>query len=154
MKRVFLMVAAAAALSLTSCNESATAQIDEANLNAAADRDAVEASYPVMTFDTPVYDFGTVSEGTVVEKEYTFTNTGDSDLIIVNASATCGCTVPTWTKEPVAPGETGSLLVKFDTSGKPDAQSKAVSITTNTKSGQEVITIKGFVAGKSSMPNA
>ncbi len=154
MKKIILMVAAVAALSISSCNETATAKVDEANLSAAADRESIEASYPVMTFDTPNYDFGTVPMGTVVEKEYTFTNTGDSDLVIVNAKSTCGCTVPTWTKKPIAPGETGSLLVKFNTSGKPDAQSKAVTITTNTESGQEIITIKGFVAGESSTPNA
>ena len=148
------MVAAIAAISLTSCNESASAKIDEANLTAAANRESVEQAYPVMTFSEPEYDFGTVTEGTVVEKEYTFTNTGDSPLIIVDAKGSCGCTVPTWTKKPVAPGEEGTVLVKFNTSGKPDAQSKAVTITTNTEAGQEVIVIKGFVTGKTSAPNA
>lgn len=154
MKKIVLMFAAIAAISLTSCNESASAKIDEANLTAAANRESVEAAYPVMTFEEPEYDFGTVTEGTVVEKEYTFKNTGDSDLVIVNAKGSCGCTVPTWTKEPVAPGEEGTMLVKFNTSGKPNAQSKAVTITTNTEKGQEIITIKGFVTGKTSAPNA
>jgi len=154
MKKIVLLFVAVAATSLTSCNESASAKIDEANLTAAANRESVEAEYPVMTFNEPEYDFGTVSEGTVVEKEYTFKNTGDSDLVIVNAKGSCGCTVPTWTKKPVAPGEEGTVLVKFNTSGKPDAQSKAVTSTTNTEAGQEVIIIKGFVTGKSSAPNA
>ena len=154
MKKIVLLFAAVAAISLASCNEKASAKIDEANLTAAADRESVEANYPLMTFETPEYDFGTVTEGTVVEKEYTFTNTGDSDLVVVNAKSTCGCTVPTWTKKPVAPGEEGTLLVKFNTSGKPNAQSKAITITTNTEAGTEVIVIKGFVAGKNSTPNA
>lgn len=155
MKKIVLIFAAVAAISLTSCNEKASAKIDEANLTAAADRESVKADYPIMTFAEPEYDFGTVSEGTVVEKEYTFTNTGKAPLIIVNAKGSCGCTVPTWTKEAVAPGENGTVLVKFNTAGKPDAQSKAVTIKTNTESGQEVITIKGFVSGKSgATPNA
>ncbi|SCX89101.1 Protein of unknown function [Nonlabens sp. Hel1_33_55] len=154
MKKIVLLFAAVAAVSLTSCNESASAKIDEANLTAAANRESVEANYPVMSFDESEYDFGTVNEGTVVEKEYKFKNTGTSPLIIVNAKGSCGCTVPTWTKEPVAPGEEGSLLVKFNTSGKPNAQSKSVTITTNTEAGTEVIVIKGFVTGKSSAPNA
>lgn len=155
MKKIVLMFAAVAALALTGCNENATAKIDEANLTAAAEREAVKADYPVMTFVEPEYDFGTVTEGTVVEKTFTYKNTGVSPLIIVNAKASCGCTVPTWTKEPVAPGAEGSLLVKFNTSGKPDAQSKTVTITTNTESGQENIVIKGFVTAKSgSTPNA
>ncbi len=177
MKKIVLLFAAVAALSLTSCNETASAKIDEANLTAAADREAVREDFPIMTFDEanltaaadreavkqdfPImtfeeseYDFGTVNEGTVVEKEYTFTNTGKSPLIIVDAKGSCGCTVPTWTKEPVAPGAEGTMLVKFNTSGKPDAQSKTVTIKTNTEAGQELIIIKGFVTGKSSTPNA
>ncbi|AZQ43738.1 DUF1573 domain-containing protein [Nonlabens ponticola] len=156
MKRLVLIVAAATATLFTSCNESASAKIDEANLTAAAQRDAVKQDYPEMTFDETSYDFGTVTEGTVVEHEYTFTNTGSSPLVIVNAKGSCGCTVPTWTKEPVAPGEKGMMLVKFNTSGKPDAQTKTVTIKTNTKSGQESITINGFVTprGQAATPNA
>jgi hypothetical protein len=156
MKKLVLIMTAAVAMAVTSCNESASAKIDEANLTAAAERDAVKQDYPVMTFEEPEYDFGTVSEGTVVEHEYVFKNTGSAALVIVNAKGSCGCTVPTWTKEPVQPGDEGTMLVKFNTSGKPDAQTKTVTIKTNTESGQETIRIKGFVTGKGSTgtPNA
>lgn len=156
MKKVFLMVAVAAALGLTSCNEKATATIEEANLTAAAETKEAAQNYPVMTFSMDEYDFGTVDEGTVVEHEFTFTNTGKAPLIVVNAKSSCGCTVPTWSKEPIAPGESGSMMVKFNTNGKPNAQTKAITVTANTEKGTESVRIKGFVTpkAKAAVPNA
>jgi hypothetical protein len=156
MKKVFLMVAVAATLALTSCNEKATATIDEANLTAAAASKEASQDYPVMSFSTEEYDFGTVNEGMVVEHEFTFTNTGKAPLIVVNAKSSCGCTVPTWSKEPIAPGEQGSMMVKFNTNGKPNAQTKAITVTANTEKGTESVRIKGFVTpkAKAAVPNA
>jgi hypothetical protein len=157
MKKLVLMVAVAATMALTSCNEKAeSATIDQANLTAAAASKEVAGDYPVMTFTETEFDFGTVEEGTVVEHEYKFTNTGNAPLIVVNAKASCGCTVPTWSKEPIAPGGEGMMLVKFNTNGKPNAQNKTVTITANTESGKESIRIKGFVTPKATAaaPNA
>ncbi len=148
MKKLILMVAAVATVALTSCNEKATAKIDDANLAQVAQNEQKLGDFPVMTFDEVIYDFGTVPEGTEVVKEFKFKNTGKSALIVVNAKATCGCTVPTWTREPVQPGAEGSLLVKFNTSGKPNAQTKTVTIKANTESGTESVTIKGNVTPK------
>lgn len=148
MKKILLMVAVAATLGLTSCNEKAAAKIDEANLAAVVQNEQNIGDFPVMTFDQPIHDFGTVAEGTEVVHEFKFKNTGKAALVVVNATATCGCTVPTWTKEPIAPGGEGSLLVKFNTSGKPNAQSKTVTIKANTESGTETVTIKGNVTAK------
>jgi hypothetical protein len=148
MKKMILMVAAAATMALTSCNEKATAKIDDANLAAVAQNEQTIGDFPIMTFAEPIHDFGTVAEGTEVVQEFKFKNTGKAALIVVNASATCGCTVPTWTKEPIAPGAEGSLLVKFNTSGKPNAQTKTVTIKANTESGTETVTIKGNVTPK------
>lgn len=156
MKKLILMVAAIATITLTSCNEKASAKIDEANLTAAAERESVVGDFPVMTFAQSEFDFGTVDEGTVVEHEYKFTNTGNAPLIVVSAKGSCGCTVPTWSKEPLAPGEEGSMLVKFNTNGKPNNQTKTVTIKANTESGTESIRIKGFVTpkAKAASPNA
>ncbi len=156
MKKLILMVAAIATITLTSCNEKASAKIDEANLTAAAERESVVGDFPVMTFAESEFDFGTVDEGTVVEHEYKFTNTGNAPLIVVSAKGSCGCTVPTWSKEPLAPGEEGSMLVKFNTNGKPNNQTKTVTIKANTESGTESIRIKGFVTpkAKAASPNA
>ena len=58
-----------------------------------------------------------------------FKNTGKTPLVISNAKGSCGCTVPEWPKEPVAPGATAELLVKFNSKGKPNQQQKTVTIT-------------------------
>ncbi len=149
MKKIVLMVAAAATMALTSCNEKAeAAKIDESNLTAAAADKEAEADFPVMTFEETEYDFGTVDEGEVVEHTFKFKNTGKAPLIVVNAKSSCGCTVPTWTKDPIAPGEEGSMQVKFNTNGKPNAQTKSITVTANTEKGTESVRIKGMVTPK------
>lgn len=148
MKKIVLLFAAVATMALTSCNEKATAKIDDANLAQIADQEKVAGDYPVMTFEEKEFDFGTVAEGTEVSHEFKFKNTGKAPLIVVNAKGSCGCTIPTWSKDPIAPGAEGTMLVKFNSTGKPNAQSKNVTITANTEAGTEVITIKGFVTPK------
>jgi len=101
-----------------------------------------------MSFSETEHDFGTINEGDVVEHTFTFTNTGKAPLVIVTAKGSCGCTVPEWTKEPVAPGATGSMLVKFNSNGKPNAQNKQVTITANTEGGKEILKIKAMVTPK------
>ncbi|MEZ5029990.1 MAG: DUF1573 domain-containing protein [Saprospiraceae bacterium] len=111
---------------------------------------AAEAEVPSgpttqMTFQTDEYDFGKVKSGVSVTHEYQFTNTGQEDLIIANAKGSCGCTVPQWPKEPIAPGKTGIIKVVFDSKGKSGPQSKRVTITANTNPPQTFLTIKGEV---------
>lgn len=98
-----------------------------------------------MTFKTDEYDFGKVKSGASVTHEYEFTNTGQENLIIANAKGSCGCTVPQWPKEPIAPGKTGVIKVVFDSKGKSGPQSKRVTITANTNPPQTFLTIKGEV---------
>lgn len=148
MKKIILMVAAVATMALTSCNEKAAAQIEDGNLAAVAQNEQSIGDFPVMTFEESMYDFGTVDEGTEVVKEFKFKNTGKSPLIVVSAKGSCGCTVPTFSKDPIAPGAEGTMLVKFNTSGKPNAQTKTVTIKANTESGTETLTIKGNVTPK------
>lgn len=101
-----------------------------------------------MTFSESEFDFGTVDEGEKVEHIYKFTNDGDEPLTISNAKGSCGCTVPEWPKEPIAPGESGEILVSFDTKNKPNKQTKTVTITANTEPAQTFLKITGFVNGK------
>lgn len=103
---------------------------------------------PEISFDKEEFDFGTVKEGEVVETTFVVTNTGKSDLVITHAQASCGCTVPEWTKDPIAPGETGNIKVSFNTSGRTNKQSKSVTLTTNTEKGREIIKISGMVTPK------
>jgi len=101
---------------------------------------------PIMSFDKTLHDFGTVQEGETVETIFTFTNSGKSDLIIVDARGSCGCTVPEYPKNtPIPPGESGKIRVSFDSSNKPNMQQKTVTISANTDSGRETIRIKALV---------
>lgn len=107
-----------------------------------------DGKYPAMTFNKKEHDFGVINEGDKVETTFTFTNTGEADLIIANASGSCGCTVPEFPKEPIKPGKTGKMKVSFDSNGKPGMQQKSVNITANTASGKDVLTIKANVTPK------
>ena len=131
----------------TSCKENAAEKVSEVKVAEAADRDAKSENFPVITFAETEFDFGTIDQGTKVEHVFKFTNTGDAPLVIVNAKSSCGCTVPSYPKEPVAPGDTAELLVKFNGSGK-NQVSKTVTITANTAAGKETIKIKAFVNPK------
>lgn len=147
MKKSIFILAAAALVSFTSCKDNAADKVGEENVAAAAERDASSSKVPVMTFAEGEFDFGTIDQGTPQEHIFKFTNTGEADLIIVDAKSSCGCTVPEFTKDPVAPGETGELLVKFNGSGK-NQVSKTVTITANTAAGKETVKIKAFVTPK------
>ena len=98
-----------------------------------------------MEFDNPVYEFGAVLEGSQVEHVFKFTNTGKIPLVISDSKTTCGCTVPKYPKEPIAPGESGEVSVKFNTSGKKNDQNKPVSLIANTYPARTIIYMKGFV---------
>lgn len=145
MKKLLLGLIAVSTLSLTSCKKDAADKVKEENVELASKRDAQEVVYPTLDFDKKTHDFGTIDEGDVVEETFTFTNNGKAPLVITSARGSCGCTVPTWTKEPVAPGETGEMLVKFNSRGKRNQQNKTVTITANTESGKETLQIKTFV---------
>lgn len=111
---------------------------------------AAETAEPVgptteLTFDSYEHDFGSVTAGEEVEHTFTFTNTGENDLIISNAKGSCGCTVPYYPKEPIAPGEAGEIKVKYNSKGKSGVQRKNVTITANTDPGKTVLNIQADV---------
>ncbi|MCD9585353.1 DUF1573 domain-containing protein [Tenacibaculum maritimum] len=157
MKKVFIAVVTLALSSvMISCgNNNATSKVKKENVLNAEKRDNdISKGAPAIKFDRTVHDFGTVNEGEIVETSFTITNSGNSNLVITNAQATCGCTVPVWPKEAIAPGKTGEIKVKFNTSGKPNKQSKSVTLHTNTAQGREVVKITGMVTPKNKKPNA
>ncbi len=135
---------------MTSCaDNSATTKINTSNLEKAKTRDAeIKKGVATLTLDKKEYDFGVVDEGYLVETVFKVTNSGNTDLVITNATGSCGCTVPTWPKAPIKPGETGDIMVKFNTNGRPNRQTKTVTLSTNTASGREILTIKGSVTPK------
>lgn len=88
--------------------------------------------YPVFSVAETSYDFDTIHAGEVVTHAFRFRNTGSKPLIIRSATSTCGCTVPTFPRQPVRPGEEGVLKVVFNSAGKSGNQVKPVFITANT----------------------
>ncbi len=153
MKKSILIVAIFSAFVFTSCKENAADKVSEEKVVEAAERDANSGKYPVISFEEKEFDFGTIDNGTNVEHVFKFTNTGEVPLVIVDAKSSCGCTVPSYPKHPVAPGEQGELLVKFNGTGK-NQVSKTVIITANTEAGKETIKIKAFVNPKDAAAGA
>ena len=92
------------------------------------------------------HDFGNVNEGEMAKTVFTFTNTSENDLYIVDARGSCGCTVPKYPKNvAIKPGETGEIEVNFDTTGRPNLQQKMVKVSANTSTGGEMLRIQAFV---------
>lgn len=110
-----------------------------------------KAGGPEMTFETEVIDYGTIEQGADGVREFKFTNTGNEPLIISNARGSCGCTVPTWPKEPIKPGESSVIKVKYDTK-RIGTINKSVTITSNAKEPTKVIRIKGTVIAPKTSP--
>ena len=102
-----------------------------------------------VEFETQTHDFGTVPEGEKVQYVYKFKNTGNEPLVISNAKGSCGCTVPSWPREPIPVGGDGEILVEFDTKGKGKVggqkQTKRVTVTANTNPANSYLTITGTV---------
>jgi|SRR5690606_4489866 hypothetical protein len=98
-----------------------------------------------IAFDHTEYDFGTITEGDKVTHTYTFTNTGKHPLVIVKTKASCGCTVPSFSKEPVLPGEKGSISVLFNSTKRVGHQQKSVMIYSNAQSEAISVSFKAHV---------
>ena len=125
-------------------------KIKEANVISTKERLENSEDFPVIEFDKNNHDFGEISEGDIAETEFVFTNIGESDLIISDASGSCGCTVPDYPKNtPIKPGESGKIVVKFDSNNRPGLQRKAVTLITNTAKGKQILNIKSIVIPKS-----
>lgn len=105
----------------------------------------------VMEFETMTVDYGTIAQGSEPFRLFKFTNTGNAPLVIKNAKGSCGCTVPTYPKEPILPGETGEIKVRYDTN-RVGPFTKRVTLTTNSVEETVVLTIKGLVEKKAEEP--
>ena len=104
-----------------------------------------EQGMPSFNFKKEEHDFGILIDGEKVTYSFLFTNSGDAPLIISNAKGSCGCTVPNYPKEPIAPGATASIDVTFDSKGRTGKQSKVVTLTANTNPNRKVIRINSEV---------
>jgi hypothetical protein len=113
---------------------------------------ATQKKQPTYTTSAQIidttYHFGKVKEGDVVEFSYRFKNTGTKPLVIEQAAASCGCTVPEKPEHPIAPGEMGYIKVKFNSQGRPGEAQKTISVTSNARPDFPILYLKGTVIGK------
>ena len=132
-----------------SCDNNPTKKINQQNLLETEKRLEQESVLPILKFDFDTYDFGQVNDGEIVEVDYTFKNTGESNLIIYDASASGGCPGPEYPKDrEIKPGESGVIKARFDSSGQTGKQVKSITLTTNTENSKKIIRMSGFVINK------
>jgi hypothetical protein len=143
MRRFFLSIACI--IVLTACNNQKAVESTADSKQSSEITEPDTADAPAFKFEKEVYDFGKITDGDVVTYDFKFKNIGNSPLIISSATATCGCTVPDYPKEPVAPGAEGVIRVVFNSAGKPGMQNKVVSITANTIPSLTELNILGMV---------
>lgn len=113
-----------------------------------------EMTGPTMTFESLIVDFGEIEQHSDPWRVAKFTNTGSEPLVIKSARGSCGCTVPDWTKEPIMPGESSEMKIRYDTKrlGKIN---KTVTINTNAGDESIVLKVQGNISkGKDSVPAA
>ena len=103
-----------------------------------------------IQFDKTSHDFGNINNGEKQQTTFKYTNTGDNPLIITDIKTTCGCTVPSWEKSPLEPGKSAEFTVSFDGKGA-NKITKSVTVTSNTKKGQDVVRISAFIINPNSV---
>lgn len=106
---------------------------------------------PTMAFDKTEIDYGTIQQNSDPLRKFKFKNTGTEPLVIKSAQGSCGCTVPSYKKEPVMPGESSEIEVRYATD-RIGAFTKTVTLTTNEGDQPRVLTIKGNVLEKKTEP--
>ncbi len=106
---------------------------------------APKADVAVAVFETQNYDFGKIKQGVPATHEFTFTNKSKVTMVITNVQASCGCTTPDWTKDPIPPGGTGFVKATYNAAGI-GAFDKSVTVMANVESGVTVLRIHGEVA--------
>jgi hypothetical protein len=149
-------------LLLTSCGNDPFSKVESEKVDASSKSDAglplledYVSENPVglaaeMTFDKTFHDFGTINNGAAQETMFSYKNTGDSPLVVTDIKSTCGCTIPSWSKEALSPGESSQFTVKFNGKGS-NKVSKSVTVFANTKKGKEIVTISAFINNSNSV---
>jgi len=135
-----------------SCNSTSNKQEEElpadivSNPNTASGQFDL-SSLPVLKFEEREHDFGKLLQGETVSFNFKFKNAGKSDLIIAEVSTSCGCTVPSYPKAPIKPGEEGIIKVAFSSKDQKGFQSKNILVVSNTQPNTTVLRIKAQVVG-------
>ncbi|OSZ79623.1 hypothetical protein CAP35_08950 [Chitinophagaceae bacterium IBVUCB1] len=157
MKQLLLI---AAITTLCACKENSgntDGKLSADLVNNPASAEGVDAKtlseLPTMDFTDTMHNFGNMKEGEVVTYDFEFKNNGKKPLIISSANGSCGCTAPDYPHDPIKPGETGIIKVKFNSAGKPNHQEKSVTISTNSARGTHMLYIKADVEAGEKDPN-
>lgn len=127
------------------------AQQTKAPVTATAEKQAENVPGPEITFEAELVDYGTIKQGSDPYRYFNFSNTGDAPLVITHAKGSCGCTVPTYPKDPILPGETGQIKVRYDTN-RVGPFTKRITLTLQDVQEKKVLTIKGKVEKKAAEP--
>jgi hypothetical protein len=145
MKKIFLL----AMLTIIGVSTSNAQEIKKAKAPADAKVAVPKIEGAGMVFETETIDYGTIPADSDGTRKFVFTNNGNKPLIISNTQGSCGCTVPTTPKEPIAPGAKGEIGVHYATDRAGQAFTKTVTVTSNAE-GQpsKVLTIKGTVLAR------
>lgn len=133
MNRLILALFFAASLGLAACKNKQSTTQGEAE---------VPGQVPVMTFAEQEVNLGKMTEGDTLRHQFKFTNTGKGPLTISSAVASCGCTVPSYPKEPVAPGQGGTIDVLFNSKNKTGMNTKTITVYANTRPDMNTLTFK------------
>ncbi|SFA87713.1 Protein of unknown function [Flavobacterium swingsii] len=165
-KNIMTFIAVASLLATVSCKkkeENTSIVLDANNMITSpqypAEQTVIEpkktmkpGEYPKIEIENSDFDFGDITQGDKVSHVFKFKNTGKSDLVILDAHASCGCTVPEWTKTPIKSGESGEVNIIFNSEGKIGKQEKTVTLRTNTEAGSEIIHFKTNINPKAGTP--
>jgi len=134
MRKFFIIVSITAFIVSISCSQ-------------APGQDKSSENGPKIEFTYTEYDYGTIFQGGDGTSEFIFKNTGNEPLILSDVKSTCGCTVPSWPREPVKSGESAKIIVSYRTT-RVGPINKSISVSSNAASGPVVLRIKGNVAPK------
>lgn len=158
MRKYLLVSTVALAAFMFSCNSDApteeptteeatteTTVVEPSAITESVVEPAVATATTVLSVDRMEHDFGKIPDTAPVETSFVITNDGDEPLLITNAQGSCGCTVPEYPKDPIAPGESRDMKVSFNPTGKEGVNNKTVTITANTEPATTIIYIKSDV---------
>ena len=149
MKKVLLTATIALSVLISACNTTdRKAPVSGGDSVSSSGAAVNPEDAPIIKFAKNSFDFGKVTDGEKVTHEFKFKNEGKSPLIIANAEASCGCTVPEFPHEPIPPGGEGVIKAVFNTLGKVGMQHKVVTVTSNAVPNSVELYIVGEVEGK------
>lgn len=148
MNKVFYTTLILAVMASCSNQPKETSQTDELIEVVSNNAEADTAVTGIIEFLEPEFNFGTIQEGEVVDHVFKFINTGKAPVILTQVIATCGCTTPSYTQEPVLPGKEGEIKVSFDSDGQLGTQQKIITISSNAENRVTTVQLKGIVEKK------